>query len=124
MSTSSKYTTLPLMSPSLTRRPGLASDLRLLNDGDLLALLVLVGGLADDEHHLARASRFFIHVGDPRLQGNGVARSHRSVKLTPLSGIERDLAELHLWVRHPANAEDIIEDRWGDQSSAAGGFRC
>src|SRR5919108_846604 len=89
MSTSSKYTTLPLMSASPPRRPRFASALRLLDDSHFLAVLILVRGLADDEHHLARAPGFFIHVGDPRLQGYGVARPHRRVELTTLACIER-----------------------------------
>src|ERR671922_607002 len=120
ISTSSKYTALPLMFPSLPRRPGFASDLRLLHDGHFLALLVLASGLADDEHHLTRAARFFIHVGDPRLQGNGVARPYRRVELATLSCIERDPAESHFRVRHLVGTEHVIENRRRDEAAAGG----
>src|SRR5512145_2064501 len=122
MSTSSKYTTFPLMSPSLPRGSRLASNLRLLNDSHFLALLVFVCRLTDDEHHLARASGFFIHVGDARLQGDGVARPHRNVELATLSGVKRDLAELHFGIWHLAGTEHIVEDRWGDKSATGGVF--
>jgi hypothetical protein len=55
---------------SFPRRPRFASDLRLLHDGRCLTLLVRVRGLADDEHQLAHAARFFILVGNPHRQGN------------------------------------------------------
>src|ERR671924_775326 len=121
ISTSSKYTALPPMCASLPRRPRFASDLRLLHDGHFLALLVLVRGLTDDEHHLARAARLFIHVGDSRLQGNGIARPHRRVEFATLAGIERYLAELHFRVWHLVGTEHIIEN-WRGYEAAAGGL--
>src|SRR5918992_3981045 len=105
MSTSSKYTAFPPMSPSLPPYPGFSSDLRLFNDSHFFALLVLVGGLADDEHHFARAPCFLIHVGDTRLHGNGVARTNRGVELAALSRIEGDLAELYFRVWDLVGAE-------------------
>src|SRR5262245_9383978 len=120
MSTSSKYTAFPRISPSFPRCPRFASDLRLLNDGHFLALLILVSGLADDKHHLTCAARLLIHVGDTRFHGDGVARTNRGMKLAPLSRVEAHLAKFHFRIEALVGTKHIVEDRRCHESTTGG----